>query len=163
MFPRLLVLLSLLFLSHMSLSQQSGAASVPSKGGFVLLVFADSRYPPAEPPKVVGVNLGNSGHITVLKALAVAKRTNLQPPTNPSRRYDQIPIASLARAKVIRTTSDGYEEIPIDLNRILAGRAEDFSLNDGDTLLIPTTMIERSNDICSRPCLYDPPLYGLPR
>ena len=162
MFPRLLGLLSLLLLSQVSLSQQSSKASVPARGGMVIVALGDASYaiiidfsnpnlrnPLAElemPPHLVGVPVGESGHITVRNALAAAQGTH--------------PIAALSPDAAINR---GYKMIPIDLKRILEGRTADFNLNAFDILFV--TRLKRSNDVCSPTCFYDPPLWSchLPR
>jgi polysaccharide biosynthesis/export protein len=98
-----------------------------------------------------GFIIDKSDGLTVLQALAMAQGTN--------------PTASLAHAKIIRKISDGPEQTPINLKQILMGRAEDLKLNAGDILLVPTatSRMEPGNNVCSKPCLYDSPLYGLPR
>jgi len=71
----------------------------------------------------MGVSIGNTGPITVLKILAMAEGVN--------------PTASLHKAKIIRKGEYGPTEVPIDLKEILAGKAPDVTLQAGDILFVP--------------------------
>jgi len=72
----------------------------------------------------MGVGIGNTGPITVLKILAIAEGLN--------------PTASLHKAKIIRKGENGRIEIPVDLREILAGKAPDVTLlHAGDILFVP--------------------------
>jgi len=45
--------------------------------------------------------------------------------------------AAADRAKLIRKTAAGHEEVPVPLKKILADKAPDQLLADGDILFIP--------------------------
>jgi len=47
--------------------------------------------------------------------------------------------AALNRSKLIRKTEVGREEVPIPLGKMLADKAPDESLVDGDVLFIPSS------------------------
>ena len=67
----------------------------------------------------------NNERLTVLQAVALAGGTKV--------------TSSLKGTKIIRTTHDGIQEIPIPLNKIFEAKAEDPSLKAEDVLFIPTS------------------------
>jgi polysaccharide export outer membrane protein len=87
-----------------------------SKAGIVYVV-GDVKLPS-------GVVMGNSG-LTVLQAVAMAQGANS--------------TASLDNSKLIRSTPQGKEEIPIPLKKILSSKAADVELQPGDILFIPNS------------------------
>ena len=91
-----------------------GDTIVVSKAG-VVYVVGDVRQPSGF--------LLDSARLTVLQAVAMAQGAN--------------PTASLDHAKVIRRTSDGPKEIPIELSKIMQAKAQDVELKDEDILFIP--------------------------
>ena len=72
-----------------------------------------------------GFMLENSNRLTVLQAVALAQGTTR--------------TASLNGAKLIRNTDDGREELTIPLQKILANKAPDQALDDGDILFVPSS------------------------
>ena len=72
-----------------------------------------------------GFSVENNDRLTILQAIALAQGTNK--------------TAALNRAKVIRKTDAGREELSVSLNRILANKAPDQTLYDGDILFVPTS------------------------
>ena len=72
-----------------------------------------------------GFMLENSNRLTVLQAVALAQGTTR--------------TASLNGAKLLRNTDDGREELAISLQKILANKAPDQSLDDGDILFVPSS------------------------
>lgn len=67
----------------------------------------------------------DKAHVTVLQAIAMAQGTN--------------PTASLDRSMIIRKTSDGQQEIPIPLKKILSAQAPDVKLQAEDIIFVPTS------------------------
>jgi polysaccharide export outer membrane protein len=72
-----------------------------------------------------GFLIDNNGRLTVLQAVALAQGTNR--------------TAALNRAKIIRKTETGHEEVQIALNNILKTKASDQPLANGDILFVPTS------------------------
>jgi len=93
-----------------------GDVIVVSKAGIVYVV-GDVRQPS-------GVVMESSG-LTVLQAIAMAQGANS--------------TAALNKAKLIRTTPQGKQEIPIPLQKILSSKAVDIPLQAEDILFIPSS------------------------
>jgi polysaccharide export outer membrane protein len=72
-----------------------------------------------------GFLIENNDRLTVLQAIALAQGTNK--------------TAALNRAKVIRKTDTGRQELPVSLKKILANNAPDETLFDGDILFVPNS------------------------
>lgn len=70
-----------------------------------------------------GFLIENNERLTVLQAVALAQGATR--------------TASLNKAKLIRKQKTGQEEIQIPLNRIIAGKAPDMRLDDGDIVFVP--------------------------
>jgi polysaccharide export outer membrane protein len=102
--------------SQTSLQLMPGDTIVVSKAGIVYVV-GDVHLP-------AGVVMESSG-LTVLKAIAMAQGTNA--------------TASLDKAKLIRNTPGGRQEIPISLRKILSNKAADLELQPEDILFIPSS------------------------
>jgi polysaccharide export outer membrane protein len=100
-----------------NLDIQPGDTIVVSHAGIVYVVGDVGR--PG------GFVLGNSDRLTVLQAVALAQGTNK--------------TAALSRAKVIRKTDAGREQLPVSLKKILANNAPDEALYDGDILFVPSS------------------------
>jgi polysaccharide export outer membrane protein len=94
-----------------------GDTIVVSRAGVVYVVGAVNH--PA------GFVMDNNERLTVLQAVALAGGTKV--------------TSSLKGTKIIRTTTDGIQQIPIPLNKILEAKAEDPSLKAEDVLFIPTS------------------------
>ncbi len=96
-----------------------GDTVVVSRAGVVYVVGAVSH--PA------GFVMENYEKMTVLQAVAMAGGTET--------------TASLKNTKILRkTSSGGVQEIPIELNKILAAKAEDPQLQPEDVLFVPNSM-----------------------
>ncbi|HYL94194.1 MAG TPA: polysaccharide export protein, partial [Terriglobales bacterium] len=67
----------------------------------------------------------NGGTITVLQAVAMAEGVNN--------------TAALNKSKVIRKTSEGQKEIPIELKKIMSAKTPDVNLVAGDIVFIPSS------------------------
>jgi len=72
-----------------------------------------------------GFPMDHDGHLTILQAVALAQGTN--------------PTAAKGSAKLIRTTAQGRQEIPVDLKKILSAKATDLALQDNDILFVPNS------------------------
>jgi polysaccharide export outer membrane protein len=94
-----------------------GDTVVVSRAGVVYVVGAVNH--PA------GFVMENNERLTVLQAVALAGGTKT--------------VSSLKGTKILRTTPDGIQEIPIPLNKIFEAKAEDPSLKAEDVLFIPTS------------------------
>src|SRR5215472_5632038 len=88
-----------------------------SRAGIVYVVGAVNR--PA------GFVMDNNERLTVLQAVALAGGTKV--------------TSSLKGTKILRTTPDGIQEIPIPLNKILEAKAEDPPLKAEDVLFVPNS------------------------
>lgn len=64
-------------------------------------------------------------HVTILQAIALAQGTSY--------------TAAKGSAKIIRTTPQGRQEIPVNLKNILAAKAPDQPLQDNDILFVPSS------------------------
>jgi polysaccharide biosynthesis/export protein len=73
-----------------------------------------------------GFPMDHDEHLTILQAVALAQGTNY--------------TAAKGSVRLIRTTATGREEIPIDLKKVFASKAEDMKLQDNDILFIPNSM-----------------------
>lgn len=82
-------------------------------------------YVLGEVGKPGGFMLENSNRLTVLQAVALAQGTTR--------------TASLNRARLLRNSDDGREELTIPLQKILANKAPDQALDDGDILFVPSS------------------------
>ena len=69
--------------------------------------------------------LMENDRITVLQAIAMAHGINN--------------TAKVGASKLIRTTPDGPQEVPIHLKKILSAQAPDMPLQPGDVLFIPNS------------------------
>jgi len=72
-----------------------------------------------------GFPMDHDDHLTILQAIALAQGTTY--------------TAAKGSTKIIRTTPQGHEEIPVDLKKILASKATDAPLQDNDILFVPSS------------------------
>lgn len=72
-----------------------------------------------------GFPMDHDGQLTILQAVALAQGTNS--------------TAARGSAKLIRTTPQGRQEIPVDLKKILSAKATDLTLQDNDILFVPSS------------------------
>jgi polysaccharide export outer membrane protein len=70
-----------------------------------------------------GFIMQNNGRVTLLEAVALASGVNR--------------TAAQSKARIIRKTSAGFEDRPVNLKRILQGKAPDISLEREDIVYIP--------------------------
>jgi polysaccharide biosynthesis/export protein len=72
-----------------------------------------------------GFPLDHDGQLSILQAIALAQGTNS--------------TAAKGSARLIRTTSAGRQEIPVNLKKILRSQATDLALRDNDILFVPNS------------------------
>jgi polysaccharide export outer membrane protein len=96
----------------------AGDTIVVSRAGVVYVV--------GDVGKPSGVAMDNGTDMTVLQAIAVAGGTN--------------PTAALNKAKLIRKTPNGPQEIPLALKDILASKAPDVRLQTEDIVFVPNSV-----------------------
>jgi polysaccharide export outer membrane protein len=77
-----------------------------------------------------GFPMDHDGQLTILQAVALAQGTN--------------GTAARGSAKLIRTTPQGRQEIPVDLKKILTAKATDLPLQDNDILFVPSSMAKNT-------------------
>ncbi len=94
-----------------------GDTVVVSKAGIVYVV-GDVKH-------AMGVLMDNSGHITILQALAMAEGANSS--------------ANLHQTKIVRKTENGQTEIPVDLKKIMQAKEPDMKLQAEDVVFVPTS------------------------
>jgi polysaccharide biosynthesis/export protein len=84
----------------------------------VIYVIGDVAHPGGFP-------MDHDEQLTILQAVALAQGTN--------------PTAAKGSAKLIRTTSAGRQEVPINLKKILTAKATDLAMQDNDILFVPVS------------------------
>lgn len=72
-----------------------------------------------------GFPMDHDEQLTILQAVALAQGTNS--------------TAAKGSAKLIRTTSQGRQEIPVNLKKILTAKATDLAMQDNDILFVPSS------------------------
>ena len=102
----------------------TSAFSVDIRPGDTIVVsHAGIVYVLGDVGKPGGFLIENTDRLTVLQAIALAQGTSR--------------TASPDHAKLIRKTATGREELPVPLKKILADKAPDQLLADGDILFVP--------------------------
>jgi polysaccharide export outer membrane protein len=94
-------------------------------GDTIMVSHAGIVYVVGDVGKPGGFLIQRNGHLTVLRAMALAQGPNK--------------TAALNSAKLIRQTDDGREELRVPLRKILSNKAPDRTLADGDILFIPSS------------------------
>ena len=97
-------------------------------GDTVVVPKAGIVYVLGEVTRPGGYVLNSTGGITVLQVVAVAGG-----PTH---------VASAGKTRLLRRTESGFQEQPIDLKKLLRGKAPDVSVRDEDILFVPTSGIK---------------------
>ena len=97
-------------------------------GDTVVVPKAGIVYVLGEVTRPGGYVLNSTGGITVLQVVAVAGG-----PTH---------VASAGKTRLLRRTENGFQEQPIDLKKLLRGKAHDISVRDEDILFIPSSAIK---------------------
>jgi polysaccharide export outer membrane protein len=92
-------------------------------GDTIVVSHAGIIYVLGEVGKPGGFLIENSDRLTVLQAISLAQGTSR--------------TASPDKSKLIRKTATGREELPIQVKKILADKAPDMMLADGDILYVP--------------------------
>ncbi len=103
--------------SGVNIDVRPGDTIIVSHAGIIYVVGAVG--------KPGGFSVENNDRLTILQAIALAQGTNK--------------TAALNRAKVIRKTDAGRQELSVSLNRILGNKAPDQTLYDGDILFVPNS------------------------
>jgi polysaccharide export outer membrane protein len=109
----------------------SGSAPAPENNPEILpgdTIFVEKAgliYVVGDVVRPGGFPMDHDGHLTILQAVALAQGTNY--------------TAAKSSTRLIRTTATGREEIPIDLKKIFAAKAEDLTLQDNDILFVPNS------------------------
>jgi polysaccharide export outer membrane protein len=95
-------------------------------GDTVVVSRAGVVYVVGDVHKPSGVIMDNGTDMTVLQAIAMAEGTN--------------PTAALNKAKLIRTTATGRQELPLALKDMLASKAPDMRLQAEDIIFVPNSV-----------------------
>jgi len=72
-----------------------------------------------------GYPMDHDGQVSILQAIALAQGTN--------------PTAAKSSAKLIRTTAQGRQEIPVNLKKVLQSKSTDLAMQDNDILFVPSS------------------------
>jgi len=72
-----------------------------------------------------GFPMDHDEQLTILQALALAQGTN--------------PTAAKGSARLIRTTAQGRQEIPVNLKKMLSSKTTNLSMQDNDILFVPSS------------------------
>jgi polysaccharide export outer membrane protein len=72
-----------------------------------------------------GYPMDHDGQLSILQAIALAQGTS--------------PTAAKSSAKLIRTTTEGRQEIPVNLKKILQSKSTDLAMQDNDILFVPSS------------------------
>jgi polysaccharide export outer membrane protein len=99
-------------------------------GDTVMVSHAGIVYVVGEVAKPGGFLIENNDRLTVLEAIALAQGTNR--------------TASLNHTKLIRKTGGTHQEFPVPLKKILASKAPDQMLADGDILFVPSSAAQNA-------------------
>jgi polysaccharide export outer membrane protein len=99
-------------------------------GDTVLVAKAGIVYILGEVTRPGGYVLNSTGGVTVLQVVAVAGG-----PTH---------VASAGKTRLLRRSENGFQEQPIDLKKLLRGRAHDVSVRNDDILFIPSSAIKEA-------------------
>jgi polysaccharide export outer membrane protein len=77
-----------------------------------------------------GFPMDQDGQLTIMQAIALAQGTT--------------DTAAKGSIKLIRTTLQGRQEIPVDLKKILSAKATDLPLQDNDILFVPSSVAKNT-------------------
>ncbi len=72
-----------------------------------------------------GFPMDHDGQLSILQAVALAQGTN--------------PTAAKGSTKLIRTTAQGRQEIPVNLKKVLSSKETDLAMRDNDILFVPSS------------------------
>jgi len=105
---------------------QSMAANVPVQQGDTIIVSkAGVIYVVGEVLAPSGFLMDEKGRYTVMKAVAMAHGTTK--------------FARTSKARIVRRTPEGQQEIPVPLDKILASKSPDIPMQSNDILFVPTS------------------------
>lgn len=104
-------------------AMESNVELIP--GDTIVVAKAGIVYVVGNVEKPGGFLMDNNEKLTVLQAIALAQGANK--------------TAALDRAKLIRTTATGREEIAIPLSKILAAKSPDLPLSPDDIIFVPNS------------------------
>jgi polysaccharide export outer membrane protein len=94
-------------------------------GDTIIVRKADVVYVVGDVGRPSGFLMDNSGHLTVLQAIALAGGTGR--------------TAKIGSARIIRKGPDGMTETPLHLKQILEAKAPDLPMQADDILFVPTS------------------------
>jgi polysaccharide export outer membrane protein len=77
-----------------------------------------------------GFPMDQDGQLTIMQAIALAQGTT--------------DTAAKGSIKLIRTTPQGRQEIPVDLKKILSAKATDLPLQENDILFVPSSVAKNT-------------------
>jgi polysaccharide biosynthesis/export protein len=107
-------------------SNEAAKGNIDVFGGDTVLVSrAGVVYVVGDVRKPSGVTMENGTDMTVLQAIAMAEGTNS--------------TAALNKAKLIRRTPTGPQELPLALKEMLASKAPDIHLQSEDIIFVPNS------------------------
>jgi polysaccharide biosynthesis/export protein len=103
---------------------EAGGMAPVRPGDTVVIAKAGIVYVVGDVKEPAGFVMENNS-ITVLQAMAMAHGAN--------------PTAKLSASKLIRSTPNGPQEVPVQLGKILSAKLPDITLQPGDILFIPNS------------------------
>ena len=110
---------------------EMAASNVDIKPGDTVVVpKAGVVYVLGEVTRPGGYVLNSTGGVTVLQVVAVAGG-----PTH---------VASAGKTRLLRRNGSGFQEQPINLKKLLRGKAHDVSVRNDDILFIPSSAIKEA-------------------
>lgn len=75
-----------------------------------------------------GYPMDHEGQMSILQAIALAQGTT--------------PTSAKSSAKLIRTSAQGRQEIPVNLKRVMESKSTDMALQDNDILFVPSSAMK---------------------
>jgi polysaccharide biosynthesis/export protein len=102
------------------------SANVPVQQGDTIIVSkAGVIYVVGEVLSPSGFLMDEKGQYTVMKAVAMA--------------HGVTKLAKTSKARIVRRTPNGQQEIPVPLNKILLSKAPDIPMQSNDILFVPSS------------------------
>ena len=111
-------------------AEMAASNVVLQPGDTVVVPKAGIVYVLGEITRPGGYVLNSSGGITVLQVVAVAGG-----PTH---------LASAGKTRLLHRTGNGFQEQPINLKKLLRGKAHDVSVRDEDILFVPSSAVKEA-------------------
>jgi polysaccharide export outer membrane protein len=114
-----------------SVKMTAGAAPKPENNPEILpgdTIFVERTgivYVVGDVARPGGFPMDHDGQLTILQAVALAQGTN--------------PTAAKGSARLIRTTPQGRQEVPVNLKKILSSKETDLAMRDNDILFVPSS------------------------